>query len=790
MNNRSDNIRIARNTVFVYLKLIVTILAGIITSRYVLKALGIDDYGLYNVVGSVVALFSFITASLAGTTQRFINVELGKPDGNPGRMFNICNVIHIYSAFILFAIIEVVGILYIQNWINVAPGKEGDAMFVFQISTIAACLGISNVPFQSMLMAHERFRDHAFIEIIFTLIKLSLVLCLVFCKGNLLRIYAIFMSVSTILSFVTYRLYCHKQWKQTVKWHYVSGWRNYKEALSFNNYNLLAATGSVVRWQGSNVLLNFFFGTAVNAAYGISNLVSGYVEKFTGNIAIAAAPQLIQSFGGNDEERTRYLTHTIARLSLLVVLALFFTINQELEYLLSLWLGANVPPLAADFCRYALILGVISTTTLGLTQMINATGKIKWFKIQYTAIYFAMLGLAIPLYRSGAPAHTIFILYIAGDALSRCLFLLLSRTILHYPVGTFMVRAYTRPAIISAIMTGWFFLCRQIGFESPAAKLGNVAVTCVLVCLLCFIVGLKRKEKQRIFEIFTRKTSGTLRKIRYRICPVKALKKDLEKEGRHYDLDDPKDLNEKILWLVTHKASKGWGRYADKIAVRDYVTKMGLGDLVIPLLGTWKRAKDIDFDALPQKFVLKCNHDSGSTVIIDKAAGYDKAAICAHLDKALKQKYGDTQGELFYNEIPPRILAEPVLECPNDATSIPDYKVWCLDGEPRFIWACYDRSADRVLVSMYDTSWNRHPENCVFSDHFQDAGDRPRPQHLEEMLHAATVLAKGFPEIRVDFYESGGRLYFGEMTMSSMGGRMDYLTDEFKARMGALCTIK
>ena len=172
MNNRSDNIRIARNTVFVYLKLIVTILAGIITSRYVLKALGIDDYGLYNVVGSVVALFSFITASLAGTTQRFINVELGKPDGNPGRMFNICNVIHIYSAFILFAIIEVVGILYIQNWINVAPGKEGDAMFVFQISTIAACLGISNVPFQSMLMAHERFRDHAFIEIIFTLIKL------------------------------------------------------------------------------------------------------------------------------------------------------------------------------------------------------------------------------------------------------------------------------------------------------------------------------------------------------------------------------------------------------------------------------------------------------------------------------------------------------------------------------------------------------------------------------------------------------------------------------------------
>lgn len=790
MSNGSDNIRIAKNTVFVYARLIVTILAGIITSRFVLKALGIDDYGLYNVVGSVVAMFSFITASLTGTTQRFLNFEMGRPDGNPGRMFNICNVIHISSAFVLFVIIEIVGIIYIHNWLNVAPGREADAMFVFQISTLAACLGISNVPFQSMLTAYEKFSAQAVIEITFTLIKLSLVLCLAFCKGNLIRIYAIFMSVSMVLSFATYRLYCYKYWKKTVEWHFVPGWKIYKEALSFNNYNMLAASGSVVRWQGTNVLLNYFFGTAVNAAYGISNLVAGYVEKFTGNIAIAAAPQLIQSFGGNDEERTRYLTHTIARLSLLIVLALFFTINQELDFLLGLWLGANVPPLAAGFCRYALVLGVISTSTLGLTQMINATGKIKWFKIQYTAIYFAMLGLAIPLYRHGAPAHTIFILYLIGDALSRCLFLLLSHTILHYPVTNFMVRAYTRPAIVTAIMTAWFFLCSRIGFVSPAAKLANVAITCLLVCVLCFFIGLKKKERQRIYGIFTRKTSGTFRKISYHICPVRALKKDLAKEGRNYNLDDPKDINEKILWLVSHRASRGWGRYADKIAVRDHVTKMGFGDLVIPLLGTWKRSKDIDFDALPQKFVLKCNHDSGSALIIDKAAGFDKAAVCAHFDKALKQKFGYMSGEMFYNEIPPRILAEPVLEPPVGGTTIPDYKVWCLGGKPLFIWACYERTATKVLVSLYDTSWNRHPEDCVFCDHFQDAGERPRPQHLERMLEVATALAQGFPEIRVDFYESGGRLYFGEMTMSSMGGRMDYLSDDLKLRMGDLCKIK
>ena len=790
MSNCAANIRIAKNTVFVYARLIVTILAGIITSRLVLKALGIDDYGLYNVVGSVVALFSFITASLAGTTQRFINVELGKPEGNPGKVFNICNVIHISSAFILFAIIEIVGIIYILNWLNVAPGKEADAMFVFQISTIAACLGISNVPFQSMLAAHEKFSAQAAIEILFTLIKLALVLCLALCKGNLLRIYAIFMSVSTVLSFATYRLYCHRNWHNTVKWRFVHGWQNYREALSFNNYNLLAATASAARWQGSNVLLNFFFGTAVNAAYGIANLVTSYVEKFTGNIATAAAPQLIQSYSGNDEERTRYLTHTITRLSLLVVIALFFTINQELECLLKLWLGANVPPLTASFCRYALVLGVLGTTTIGLTQMINATGRIKWFKIQFAAIYFAVLALAIPLYRNGFPAHTIFVLFIAGDAVSRCMFLILSGSILHYPVASFIVRAYGRPAIISAIMLAWYFLCRNIGLDSPAAKLADAAVTGILVCLLCFFAGLKKKEKQRIYGILARKTYFTIRKILYNVYPVKALKMDLEKEGRQADLDHPRDINEKILWLISHKASKGWGRYADKIAVRDYVKDMGLGDMVVPLLGVWKSAGEIDFDSLPERFILKCNHDSGSAIIIDKSSGFDVAEVRSKLDKALKMKFGYMGGEMFYNEIPRRILAETLLPIPEGALSIPDYKVWCFNGKPEFVWACYDRSHESVYVAMYDCSWVRHPERCVFSDHFKDAGERPRPSHLDQMLEAAAILSKGFPTVRVDFYEVEGKVYFGEMTFASMGGRIDYFTPEYKLELGSLCRIK
>lgn len=789
MDDKEANIRIAKNTVFVYVRLFVTIAAGLITSRLVLKALGVNDYGLYNVVGSVVALFSFITASLASTTQRFINVELGKPEGNPGRIFNICNVIHLVSALALFIIIEAVGIIYIHNWLNVAPGREGDAMFVFQVSVIAACLGISNVPFQSMLTAHERFRAQTAIEIVFTLIRLTLVLCLVYCRGNLLRIYAVFMSVSTVLSFITYRLYCHRFWRDTVKWHFVPKWANYREALSFNNYNLLAASANVVKWQGGNVLLNYFFGTAVNAANGIANLVAGYVERFTGNIALAAAPQIIQSHSADDAERTRYLAHTVTRLSLLIIIALFFTINQELDFLLELWLGKNVPALAPVFCRYTLILGLVSTTTIGLNQMINATGHIKWFKIQYTAIYFAMLALAIPLYRHGAPAHTIVILYIFGDALTRVLFIVLSKTILNYPVVPYIIHSYTRPLIISAIMTAWFFFSDTFGIDGSAARIVNTLSAGLLVCILCYFIGLKKSERQRIAGIFKRKTHHTVRKLSYRICPVRALKVDLADEGRKENIDNPRSLNEKILWLMCHRVSRGWGRYADKIAVRDFVRSKGFGDMVIPLLGVWKRGKDIDFDSLPDRCILKCNHDSGSAIIIDKSVGFDEKEVRANLEKTRRIKFGYLGGEMFYNKIPRRILAEVLLPIPEGALSIPDYKVWCFDGKPEFIWACYDRTHESVYVSLYDCSWVRHPERCVFTDHFKDAGERPRPEHLDKMLEAAAALSKGFSEIRVDFYEIEGKVYFGEMTLSSMRGRMDYFTDEYQLELGALCKI-
>ena len=180
----SSDVRIIKNTVIIYIRMAVTILVGLVTSRLVLQALGASDVGISSAVGSTVALVGVITGALSGTTTRFLNIEMGRADGNPNRIFNICHVIHLGGAALILLILETIGIWYINTQLNVPPGKEADAMFVFQVSTIVACLGISNVPFQSLFTVHEKFGTVALVDIVNTLVKLGLVLLLFFLQDN------------------------------------------------------------------------------------------------------------------------------------------------------------------------------------------------------------------------------------------------------------------------------------------------------------------------------------------------------------------------------------------------------------------------------------------------------------------------------------------------------------------------------------------------------------------------------------------------------------------------------
>ena len=252
--------------------------------------------------------------------------------------------------------------------------------------------------------------------------------------------------------------------------------------------------------------------------------------------------------------------------------------------------------------------------------------------------------------------------------------------------------------------------------------------------------------------------------------------------------EHPRDINEKIQWLKFNSDTLKWSILADKYRVREYVEEKGLGHMLVKLYGKWNKAADIDWDSLPQKFVMKVNSGSGDVMICQDKAKIDKAEWCRYFDKLLHEKFGYVCAEPHYNSIKPCIIAEELLDVKQqqiESTSLVDYKIWCFDGKPSYVWACFNRTKHSVEVMVYDLEWQKHPEFSVSTEHYILAKqDVPRPLSLDEILNAAAKLSEGFPELRIDFYEVGEKPYFGEMTFSSMGGLMDFYTTEFLNILG------
>lgn len=501
MPQRSD-IRIAKNTVIIYIRMAITIVVGLITSRLVLQALGASDVGIYSAVGSTVALVGVITSALAATTIRFMNIEMGKADGQPDRMFNICHTVHLGGAALILLILETIGIWYIRTKLNVPPGKEADAMFVFQVSTIVACLGIANVPFQSLFTVHEKFGIVAIVDIVNTLVKLGLVLLLFFLRDtqNGLRIYAVMMSVATWTSFIAYHWMGKRRWPEIVRWKPVREKAAYREVLVFSNYNLLSSTAIIFRSQGSNMLINFFFGTTTNAAYFYAYTLQNYVNQFVSIFDSASAPQITQHVGAGQAKTAFLLARRSCRICLLLFLMLFFPLWAELEFLLGLWLGNKMPLETVVMSRWTLIIAAVAITSAGLVQLINAFGRIKWYKIEISILYVLCLPAGYFLFKAGYPAWTILACFALADLLNRIIQFILLWAQERFPVGQFLRGAYLRPLMISILMSGYVMLYRRLTLTGFWAHAAGFAVTFLVTCLVIWIVGVKKDERRKILD--------------------------------------------------------------------------------------------------------------------------------------------------------------------------------------------------------------------------------------------------------------------------------------------------
>ena len=264
--------------------------------------------------------------------------------------------------------------------------------------------------------------------------------------------------------------------------------------------------------------------------------------------------------------------------------------------------------------------------------------------------------------------------------------------------------------------------------------------------------------------------------------------------GTDIDWEHPKNIDEKIHWIEFYGDTSEWPRLADKYAVRSYVEEKGLGDILVPLIGKWDRVEDIDWDALPEQFVMKVNNGSGDVLVCKDKSQLDRASWADKFRSLLKVKFGLSTAESHYGKIRPCIIAEQLLDSasqPIESTSLIDYKIWSFDGKPAYIWCCYNRTPHSCDVKVYDLEWNEHPEYSVDCQHYRLSDKKiPRPKSLERMLEVAAILSDGFPVVRVDLYEVGSKPYFGEMTFTPSSGLNFFYTQEFLDILGNLCKIK
>lgn len=260
------------------------------------------------------------------------------------------------------------------------------------------------------------------------------------------------------------------------------------------------------------------------------------------------------------------------------------------------------------------------------------------------------------------------------------------------------------------------------------------------------------------------------------------------------DFEHPKDLNEKINWLKFYGDTSRWPMLADKYAVRGYVRECGLEECLIPLIGKWDSVDDINWEALPRQFVMKCNNGSGDVVVCTDKNTVDKGAILQHFRKLLQSPYGILTGEEHYKYINPCIIAEELLEGstqPNNSKLLVDYKIWSFNGKPEFI-VCYSNRHNKYYceIGVYDLNWDAHPEYLRYSSHYiPEHKLMPKPGCLNDMLHIASILSKGHPQMRVDLYEVNGHIYIGELTLTSSGGYMSHFTQAFLDKLGQLTIL-
>ncbi len=509
----SDNKRIAKNTIYLYFRMLITLVVGLFTSRIVLNTLGVEDYGINNVVGGVVSMFALFSGAISGSISRFLTFELGKGDLNSlKKVFSTSLTIMVILAIIVFIVAEIIGIWFLNTELQIPPERMEAAHWVFHCAIISFAIGLINMPFNASIISHERMNVYAYMSILDVIFRLSILYLIVISPYDKLKTYSVLGVIVTVIVNIIYMCYCMRKFPECrLKFTFIK--RLFNEIFSFATWELIGSSAAILRTQGGNILINIFTKTTLaNAAAGIAGTLSGIITGFVSNFTTAFTPQITKLYASQKYNELINIIYMGSKFAPYMMLVLALPVIFNAHYIINLWLG-QVPEHTVNFVILTIIFSYNELTARPLITAKLATGKIKIYQIAVGGVLLLTLPIAYIALKLGAPVEAVYAANLLTSIIAVFVRLYMLRgDIPGLDCRDFLINVYCRVVIV-AILSSIIPLCSYMLIDHKLYQFLTTSLLSVLSTFtVIYYVGCNKHEK----EFIRVRATGIINKILHR----------------------------------------------------------------------------------------------------------------------------------------------------------------------------------------------------------------------------------------------------------------------------------
>lgn len=490
----SNTKRIAKNTMLLYFRMLLTMLVSLYTSRVVLNAIGVEDYGIYNVVGGVVAMFGILSGSLSSAISRFITFELGKGDLEKlKRIFCTSVNIQVILIAIITILMETIGIWFLNNKMVIPEERLAAANWVFQFSVVTFALNLLSVPYNAVIIAHEKMSAFAYISIVDVTLKLIVAFIIAYNPFDKLVYYGLLIMIVGLIIRSIYAIYSKRHFEEaTYRMIFDKGLM--KEMFGFAGWNFIGSSSAILRDQGGNILINLFFCPTVNAARGIAMQVSNAATSFVTSFTTAVNPQITKSYATGERDFMMNLIFQSAKFSFFILLFLALPVFVSTPYILKIWL-VDVPENSVVFVRLILIFVLSETLANPLVTVMLATGKIRDYQLVVGGFQMLNFPITYLCYKFGAPSESIFVVAISISVVCEMSRLIMLKNMIDLQIFDFLKKVYFRVFLVAVVAAMLPFMFSNFLQEDLGSFLILTVLSVICVAIFSYTLGCTKQDR-------------------------------------------------------------------------------------------------------------------------------------------------------------------------------------------------------------------------------------------------------------------------------------------------------